>query len=430
MPITANPITVAQKHEPEANCDLVTAITVNAGATFDLSTPVGQNDNRMVVQEVRTYVVGASNTLESVAGAIDIQTAGVKAAQLDSGAVTTIKILDANVTEAKLATDSVSTNKIVDANVTLAKLAADAATDLGIVTSPTTATVTNTTGTDAIIPLAAIGGFDIAGLMTKTQVDKLAGIADNANLYVHPNHTGEVTSTGDGATVIADGAVVTDRIADANVTLAKLAGDAVTNLSTSQAATEITVNCSTGTNAVIPRATSTLSGLVNGSEHDALNPVTMSLIGNPEIATATAKSIVRGSLPTQPAAATSRFIGWDAGGLLAEFDPLALTATSRKADIDDLGTVSTGTLAVDWDSGTYDNKQVTLGADLLTVTFTATRSGRYAFHVLQDATGYRKLFLTSVNTSPQLLLVPLAYAPGNVTTIAFDYNHSTGIWSW
>ena len=36
---------------------------------------------------------------------------------------------------------------------------------------------------------------------------KLAGIATNANNYSHPNHTGEVTSTGDGATVIADNVV-------------------------------------------------------------------------------------------------------------------------------------------------------------------------------------------------------------------------------
>ncbi len=36
---------------------------------------------------------------------------------------------------------------------------------------------------------------------------KLSGIATSANLYVHPNHSGEVTSTADGATVIADNIV-------------------------------------------------------------------------------------------------------------------------------------------------------------------------------------------------------------------------------
>ena len=36
---------------------------------------------------------------------------------------------------------------------------------------------------------------------------KLDGISENANNYSHPNHTGDVTSTGDGATVIAANAV-------------------------------------------------------------------------------------------------------------------------------------------------------------------------------------------------------------------------------
>jgi len=36
---------------------------------------------------------------------------------------------------------------------------------------------------------------------------KLAGIATSANNYVHPNHSGDVTSTADGATVISSGAV-------------------------------------------------------------------------------------------------------------------------------------------------------------------------------------------------------------------------------
>jgi len=43
------------------------------------------------------------------------------------------------------------------------------------------------------------------------------------NLYVHPNHTGDVTSVADGATTIAANAVTTAKILDANVTNAKLA---------------------------------------------------------------------------------------------------------------------------------------------------------------------------------------------------------------
>ena len=61
---------------------------------------------------------------------------------------------------------------------------------------------------------AAIAGSKLAaattsaaGSMSAADKTKLDGIATSANAYVHPNHTGDVTSTADGATVIAAGAV-------------------------------------------------------------------------------------------------------------------------------------------------------------------------------------------------------------------------------
>ena len=57
---------------------------------------------------------------------------------------------------------------------------------------------------------------------TKNYVDT------NFNNYSHPNHTGDVTSTGDGATSIANSAVTTAKIADDAVTADKLADTAVT----------------------------------------------------------------------------------------------------------------------------------------------------------------------------------------------------------
>lgn len=47
---------------------------------------------------------------------------------------------------------------------------------------------------------------------TNTLKTKLDGIATSANNYVHPNHTGEVTSTADGATVIASNVVDEDNL--------------------------------------------------------------------------------------------------------------------------------------------------------------------------------------------------------------------------
>lgn len=47
-----------------------------------------------------------------------------------------------------------------------------------------------------------------AGLMAAVDKAKLDGVAAGANNYVHPNHTGDVTSTGDGVTAIAPGVIV------------------------------------------------------------------------------------------------------------------------------------------------------------------------------------------------------------------------------
>jgi hypothetical protein len=46
-----------------------------------------------------------------------------------------------------------------------------------------------------------------AGLMSTADKTKLDAISASANNYVHPNHTGEVTSAADGATVISDNVV-------------------------------------------------------------------------------------------------------------------------------------------------------------------------------------------------------------------------------
>ena len=49
---------------------------------------------------------------------------------------------------------------------------------------------------------------------TATEKTKLSGIATSANNYTHPNHSGDVTSSGDGATTIANSAVTLAKMAN------------------------------------------------------------------------------------------------------------------------------------------------------------------------------------------------------------------------
>jgi len=60
--------------------------------------------------------------------------------------------------------------------------------------------------TDAQIRTAVEAASD-SNVFTDTDHTKLNGVAASSNNYVHPNHSGEVTSTADGATVIADAIV-------------------------------------------------------------------------------------------------------------------------------------------------------------------------------------------------------------------------------
>lgn len=83
-------------------------------------------------------------------------------------------------------------------------------TNLTTTANGTSLSVNSDTGTDASIPAATTSAW---GAMTDEDKTKLDGVDVNANNYVHPNHTGDVTSTGDGATVIAANAVTTAKLA-------------------------------------------------------------------------------------------------------------------------------------------------------------------------------------------------------------------------
>ena len=67
-------------------------------------------------------------------------------------------------------------------------------------------TDTNTQLSNAEVRTAVEAATD-SNVFTDADHTKLNGIAASANAYVHPNHSGEVTSTADGATVIADNIV-------------------------------------------------------------------------------------------------------------------------------------------------------------------------------------------------------------------------------
>lgn len=90
---------------------------------------------------------------------------------------------------------------------TLTGLGGGSGANLTISTTSTTATIVSDTGTDAIIPSATTSQ---AGVLTAVDKQKL----DVLTNYTHPNHTGEVTSLGDGSTIIGTNVVSNTKLAD------------------------------------------------------------------------------------------------------------------------------------------------------------------------------------------------------------------------
>ena len=148
----------------------VTGAEINGDTAYDVSSngsvlepttdyTVDPNTDTLTI---KTTLTGGEDIVIIQRGfGIPITTGEIGSAQISADSITTAKIADSAVTTAKIGANAVTTAKIADGSVTNAKLATP---------------------------------------------------------YVHPNHTGDVTSTGDGVTVIADDAVTSAKLADTTVT--------------------------------------------------------------------------------------------------------------------------------------------------------------------------------------------------------------------
>jgi hypothetical protein len=176
------------------------------------------------------YVDGSIATAHLADGAITaakIADGTVVAAEIADNAVTTAKINADAVTGAKIADDAIDSEHYVDASIDNAHLADDA---VGIAELSATGTASSTTflrGDNTWdVPIGGVtsvnsvtGAVTAANIATAVEAasdsntftdadhSKLNAIAASANNYVHPNHSGEVTSTADGATVVADNVI-------------------------------------------------------------------------------------------------------------------------------------------------------------------------------------------------------------------------------
>lgn len=158
----------------------VTGAEINGDTAYDVSSngsvlepttdyTVDPNTDTLTI---KTTLTGGEDIVIIQRGfGIPISTGEIGSAQISADSITTAKLADSAVTTAKIGANAVTTAKIGANAVTTAKIADGSVTNAKLATP-----------------------------------------------YVHPNHTGDVTSTGDGVTVIADDAVTAAKLADTTVT--------------------------------------------------------------------------------------------------------------------------------------------------------------------------------------------------------------------
>lgn len=209
--------------------DLLQVPNANAGVDGTLRTVMDGEGTESTLQ-VSTAGVKSTGTLEStgnltVGGTLTL--GGTAISSLEDGA----DVTDAtNVTAAGALMDSELTDLAGVKGVTIStlqpkpsegafvdgdKTKLDAIEASADVTDATNVTAAGALMDSELTDLAGVKGVTISTLQPKPSEGafadgdktKLDGIAASSNNYSHPDHSGEVTSTGDGATVIADDVV-------------------------------------------------------------------------------------------------------------------------------------------------------------------------------------------------------------------------------
>lgn len=154
---------------------------------------------------------------------------------------------------------------------------------------------------------AVAGGA--AGFMSGADKTKLDGIASGANNYSHPNHTGDVTSTGDGATVIAAGAVTDSKISNRG---------ALTVFGRATNSVGVGADIAAGTDGhVLRRSGGALAFGTLASGSFASNTVPLTALATQAANTILANATASAAAPTAVAVAASQLFGRGSSGNIA-----------------------------------------------------------------------------------------------------------------
>jgi hypothetical protein len=294
------------------NTGTVTSVGVTAGTGITVSgSPITSSGSITVTNAAPDQVVsltGGSNvTVTGTYPSFTVAASGTNLGYTSAASAGTVTSSTGNNATLPAATTSIAGLLTSTDKTKLDGIAAGAQvnvpTNLGYTTAASSGTVTSSTGTNATLPAATTS---VAGLLTSADKTKLDGVAAGATA-----NTGTVTSVAAtaGTGISISGSPITT---SGTITVTNTAPHIATNLSYTAAASNGTVNSSTGTNATLPAATTSAAGLLTSADKTKLDGIAAGAqvnvatnLGNSVNATSVTVTSSTGTNTTLPAATTS-----------------------------------------------------------------------------------------------------------------------------
>lgn len=223
-------------------------------------------------------------------------------------------------------------------------------------------------------------------VFTVTEKTKLSGIAESANNYTHPNHSGDVTSVADGATTIANGAVSLAKMANlaANTIIGRVTASTGVPEALTAANVRTIINVEDGAD-VTDTTNVTAAGALMDSEVDA-DLKTLSLPANTTIS-AFGASIIDDANEATFKATVNLEIGTDVQAYDADLDAVAGLSSNGLVARTGAGTASVRTITGTSNEVSVANGDGASGNPTLSLPATIDLGGKTSLEIPNGAGG-------------------------------------------